>query len=124
MATRNTKTPREKAIEAVTAYKDKHPKANVTKLRAFLIANDHADNDKGANEILQACGLGGKRGRKGFRDVLYARLVEGPLGSDEFEKMIADESDNVRNHTKHYWAIVELANEIRAKLTPATKKAA
>ena len=113
----STKTTNAKAIEFIKATVDSAIKSDTgitpAKLRAHLLINDFASNDKDANALIREAGFSASRASNGFRARLYARLVAGNLDSKEFTKLISTESKNVVKHTKHFYGIVLLANAIR-----------
>jgi len=97
-------------------------KISTAKIRAYLLIEGYADNDKAANALIRAAGYAAARGRKGFRAELYAALIEGPVDSDRFAEMISGASENTKKHIKHYRAIADLVNRVWAKSETVTEE--
>ena len=71
------------------------------------------ETDAEVREYLKSLGFASIRSGSNFRADFYNRLLKGNLDTKEFDRAIADASDNTIKYKKHFDAIRLLANKVR-----------
>lgn len=111
----------EKAVKALIS--DNKDVAKIKGAVHYLNEATDKATDKEVVAYLLKHGYTAPKRATNFRGALYDLLAKREVKEKEFNDLIADASDNTLNNRKHFNAIRELCNEVRANANakPTTK---